>query len=108
MHGSALDAGPCWLPDPKAEERKDSEMSAATLAAIAEAFGVEEPITPGDPYCVGNSHALLEGTYGAHVGRCACGATIRDDGKEPGRWVHYDGRAVCPPYNCACGRRHNA
>lgn len=66
----------------------------------------DESFDPRD--CVGNSHALIEHYYSSISARCACGSTIvlRTDG----RWVHpgVAGRGIaCPPYDCACGQRHN-
>lgn len=62
-----------------------------------------------DPrYCVGNSHLLIEHYYSATSARCACGSTVIR--KTDDTWTHRShgamGRA-CPPYDCACGQRHN-
>jgi hypothetical protein len=72
-----------------------------------------------DPqYCVGNSHALIVCQYSPVSARCACGSTLvltSDSQSLPARfrsrWVHRDNRGdvsvACPPYDCACGQRHN-
>jgi hypothetical protein len=53
--------------------------------------------------CVGNTHAYVVAKYSSVSARCACGETITLRGE---RYVHHNGRTICPPYECACGRRH--
>lgn len=59
-------------------------------------------------YCVGNSHLWIAAQYSAVSARCNCGSTVVL--KTDGTWTHNEpgamGRA-CPPYDCACGKRHN-
>lgn len=58
-----------------------------------------------DPFCVGNSHALIVVMYSATSARCACGTTLVR--LVDGTWVHGDThKKLCSPYECECGRRH--
>ncbi len=80
-------------------------ITTATQALMAAAFGSDtEPIEPD--YCVGNSHALIAYERSSSTADCACGtALIR---LTDGRWVHgVNLSALCPPYECECGKRHN-
>jgi hypothetical protein len=82
-------------------------MAATTTLSpeFVEAFREETELR----YCVGNSHALIVHQYSLTSARCACESTLTL--LENGRWVHkgVEGRGVaCPPYDCACGQRHNA
>lgn len=85
-----------------------------TLSSLMiEAFGSDnEPIDR--EFCVGNSHALVTYVRSATTANCECGnALVLVDGAHhgvPGTvWVHgVNLSRCCPPYECACGRRHNA
>lgn len=61
-----------------------------------------------DPFCVGNSHALIVRDLTNTTALCVCGGTIRRLDKS-GRqiYAHASGKATCPTYDCACGQRHN-
>lgn len=86
-----------------------------TLSALMiEAFGSDnEPID--HEFCVGNSHALIAYERSSTTADCECGnALILVEGVRYGMpgdevWVHGVNRSrCCPPYECACGRRHNS
>lgn len=70
-----------------------------------------------DPFCPGNSHALVVSDITLTLAICACGNELRRiteqenvrAGYSPDRekYVHADGRTFCPEYDCECGQRHN-
>lgn len=86
-------------------------MTTTTLSPeFIAAFG-DDDMTPAErkEFCVGNSHALIVCEYSSVSARCACGSTLVS--RTNGRWVHpgVGGLGIaCPPYDCECGRRHNA
>jgi hypothetical protein len=81
---------------------------AATLADLVDADEQDEDDDFDPRYCVGNSRVWIEHYYSETSARCACGSTVVLLAN--GRWVHrspgYMG-ALCPPYECECGQRHN-
>lgn len=81
-------------------------MTASTAQATIDLVATAQARTIVDPYCVGNSHALIEAEYSRVSARCVCGSTLAL--RTNGQWVHFTGSALCPPYECACGQRHGA
>lgn len=59
-------------------------------------------------FCVGNSHPWIVRDIDDTTAECACGKPLYLVGE---RWVHDRENprpyAMCPPYDCKCGRRHN-
>ena len=71
---------------------------------------IPEDVEPAAAACPGSTHATVEHQYTAPAARCTCGCTLsRYNGPGSGTyWAHALGQIECPPYDCACGQRHNA
>lgn len=93
------DITPGDVTDELAEYRREIDHL-ASIDAVDDEFDAE--------YCVGNSHPWIIRDINPLTAECACGKTLHLVGEV---WTHDIERprsyAMCPPYDCRCGRRHN-